>query len=196
MNKLCFFGLLSCLLLSGCIQDSDFEKITSKRIDGWSYLSNTNIEGQTDSASANQIGADQTGVHIHMSFQCVHGSHLQLLISTFKGDGVEPALMKMRYARSAAFGKFRVADLKAENGQSKFTLLADGGTDTNILKINLSSGEDSLKKRLISPVLKLSIPVTPSPQVISIELNNPNIKKVFKDCNFKPAFMMSGLSNL
>ena len=196
MNKSLFFNLTGALVLAGCIQDSDFENFKAKRIDGWSYVSTINARGQIDSASSNEIQSNAQSIGVQMVFQCTEGSNLELLISTFRGLTSEPAPIKMHYAHSALLGKFPVANLKAENHQTQFSLVAHKGAESNILKLHLSPGEVTLKKHLISPLLSLSIPLEESSRDITLKLDNPNIIKVFKDCDFRPSFMMTELSNL
>jgi hypothetical protein len=95
----------------------------------------------------------------------------------------------MRYAKSA-FGRFTVIDIKATNHQSNFTVVAQGSSE-NTATITLQPGEAKLGQKLISPNLTLTLPTDYLPTNVAIQLDNSNIKKVFDDCGFKPAFMMS-----
>lgn len=195
MSRIRLLSLICSLFLTGCIQDADLEKLKLKRADDWLYSSITDSDGHIDSVSMMEFKADETGIMVHVAIQCVHGSSLELLISPFQGPGMQPAPIKMRYARSAAFGKFRVADIKAENHHVKFTLTAHVDAEANRLRIYMDSSEKSLKGKLSSPNLTLSIPLVNSSRVIIINLSNQNIAKVLNDCNFKTAFMMARLSN-
>lgn len=182
------------LLLGSCIQESDFEKFKAEKIDGWSYLESKNIEGRTNSSSSNFLKPDQSNARVYIAFECNNSTYLHLLIETFNKDIHQALPVKMRYAKSA-FGRFSVVDIKAINHQSKFTIVAQG-SNQNTVSINLHPGESKLSQKLVSTDLTLTIPTLHAPTEFTIQLANPNIKQVFKDCGYQPAFMMTGLSNL
>lgn len=181
--------LLITLLIAGCIQDADFEKLKLKKIDGWTYISSSSPEGRTNSTSANVFPKDENGNLAFASFECHNNTNLHLIIETFRENINQANPVKMRYAKSA-FGRFTVIDIKATNHQSNFTVVAQGSSE-NTATITLQPGEAKLGQKLISPNLTLTLPTDYLPTNVAIQLDNSNIKKVFDDCGFKPAFMMS-----
>lgn len=174
--------------MTGCIQDADLEKSKLKWTDDWLSSLITDVKGHIDSVSMMEFRADEV-------IQCVRGSSLELLISLFQGPGVQPALIKMRNARSAAFGKFRVADIKAEIHHVKFALTTHIYAEANRPKIIMDSSGQLLKGRLSSSNPNLSIPLVSFSRVININLSNQKTAKVLDNCIFKTAFMMAKLSN-
>jgi len=180
---------LGTLFLSGCIQDSDFEKLKAKKVDGWTYISSNSPEGHTNSSSASMLPKNEHGNLVYAAFECHNNTNLHLHLETFNETIYQAKPIKMRYAKSA-FGRFAVVDIKAVNHHSKFTLLAQG-SNQNTAAISLHPGVPKLSQWLISPDLILTIPTEPSSSDITIPLANPNIKQVFQDCGFKPAFMMA-----
>lgn len=182
-------AILVTLFLGGCIQESDFEKFKPKKIDGWSYVESKNLEGHINSSSSNFLKPDLSDTRVYIAFECNNSTNLHLLIETFSKDIHQALPVKMRYAKSA-FGRFTVVDVKAINHQSKFTIVAQG-SNQNTVSINLHPGELKLSQKLISPDLTLTIPALHAPTELTIQLANPNIKRVLKDCGYKPAFMMS-----
>ena len=178
------------LYLSSCIQESDIEKLNEKSIDGWTYLSNTGTDGLTFTRSSIFLPTDETGVSLKLAFQCNSNASLSLLMETFAGNNNQAAPIKMYFAKSA-FGKFKVADVKLLNHQSSYTLIAQGAGRENALILYLHPAEAKISKALISPDLKISLPMLNTSRDFTIELNNPNIKKVFSDCQYKSAFMMN-----
>jgi hypothetical protein len=183
------FAIMITLLLGGCIQDADFEKLKLNKVDGWTYISTSSPEGHTNSTSASVFPKDENGNLAFAAFECHNNSNLHLIIETFRGNINHANPMKMRYAKSA-FGRFTVIDIKATNHQNKFTIVAQGSNE-NTAAITLHPGEAKLGQKLISPNLMLTLPTDYLPTDIAISLDNSNIKKVFDDCGFKPAFMMS-----
>jgi hypothetical protein len=195
MIKTRYLALIFPLLLSACIQEGDLEKLQSKTIDGWSYLETIDKDGQQNSNASNQISEDETGIGVNLSFQCNTDLILGLFIETFSStQGTAPPI-KTRYAKSA-FGRFFVSDIKAYNNQA---LLHWTGTQANskpnTIVIELGPMGKKKEAELKLPTLKISIPTTPSPRDVTIRLDNPNIQKVFLDCQFKPAFMEPKKSN-
>jgi len=186
-----FAILVICLGLSSCVQKSDIEKLQTKSIDGWTYLSNTSTDGGTISTSTNVLKADDSGISVALTFECNSNSSLNLLMETFVGDSAQGAPIKMRYAKSA-FGRFKVADIKVLNHQSSFTFVTQESTHSNAIVLHLHPGEPKISKALISASLKLFVPLTNTSRQLTIQLDNPNIQKVFIDCAYKPAFMMTG----
>ena len=183
------YAIVITLLLGGCIQDEDFEKLKLKKVDGWTYLSTSSPEGRTNSTSASVFPKDENGNLAFAAFECHNNTNLNLIIETFRGNINQVNPIKMRYAKSA-FGRFTVIDIKASNHQSKFTIVSQGSNE-NTATITLQPGEAKLGQKLISPNLILSLPTEHLPTEVAIALDNPNIQKVFSDCGFKPAFMMS-----
>jgi len=183
------FAVVTTLLLGGCIQDANFEKLKLKKIDGWTYISTSSSEGHTNSTSASIFPKDENGNLAYAAFECHNNTNLHLIIETFRGNINQANPIKMRYAKSA-FGRFTVIDIKATNHQNKFAIVAQGSNE-NTAAITLHPGEAKLGQKLISPNLILSLPTEHMATEMAIELNNTNIKKVFNDCGFKPAFMMS-----
>lgn len=183
------FSALATLMLGGCIQDSDFEKLKARKVDGWTYLSTSNLEGHTNSTSASFFPKDESGNLVYAAFECHNNTNLHLIIETFKENFNQINPIKMRYGKSA-FGRFLVVDIKGNNQHNPFTIVAQG-SNQNIASITLHPGETKLGQQLLTKNLTLTIPTIESPTDISIQMNNPNIKQVFKDCGFKPAFMMS-----
>jgi len=180
---------LTPIMIGGCIQDSDFEKLKVRKVDGWTYLRTNSSEGHTNSTSASIFPKDENGNLIYAAFECHNNTHLHLVIETFKESFNQVSPIKMRYAKSA-FGRFLVVDIKANNQHNSFAIVAQG-SNQNIASVALHPGEEKLGQQLLTQNLSLTIPMVQSPIDISIQMNNPNIKQVFKDCGFKPAFIMS-----
>jgi hypothetical protein len=189
MFRVALSALLTVLVMGGCIQDSDFEKLKSKKIDGWTYISTSTAEGSNNSTSASIFPKDDSGNLVYAAFECHNNRHLYLLIETFSQNINRANPIKMRYAKSA-FGRFLVVDIKANNQHSNFTIVAQGANE-NLASISLHPGEAKLGQKLITSNLLLSIPTIQGAADIALQMDNPNIKKVFKDCGFKPAFMTS-----
>lgn len=187
-------AILVTLLLGSCIQESDFEKLKARKVDGWTYLRTNSPEGHMNSTSASIFPKDENGNLVYTAFECHNNTHLHAVIETFRESFNQANPIKMRYAKSA-FGRFSVVDIKAVNHQSKFTIVAQG-SNQNTVSINLHPGESKLSQKLVSTDLTLTIPTLHAPTEFTIQLANPNIKQVFKDCGYQPAFMMMGLSNL
>jgi len=189
MFKVAISALLTILVLGGCIQDSDFEKLKAKKVDGWTYISTSTPEGNTNSTSASVFPKDENGNLVYAAFECHNNTHLHLLIETFSQNINQANPIMMRYAKSA-FGRFSVVDIKANNQLSNFTIVAQGANQ-NFASIALHPGEAKLGQRLITPNLTLSIPTKQNPTAVTFQMDNSNIKKVFNDCGFVPAFMTS-----
>lgn len=189
VKKVRLLSIFLALSLGACIQEDDLIKLQTQQIDGWTYLASTDKDGQPKFITSNQVSADETGINVKISFECNRSFHLGLLLETFAEGGNTAAPIKMRQAHSA-FGRFSVADIRAYNNQ---TILNWVGTEVgerkNSIMIDLAPSASKIEKNLKLPTLKITIPTIKSPRDVTIRLDNPNIQKVFADCQFKPAFL-------
>jgi hypothetical protein len=181
--------IASSTILTSCNKGSEPQSKKADFIEGWSLSSQIDGDGSSTTVSSKQtVHNEQEMIFFRPSFECNDKKYLRLSIKAINSKTKEPALIKTHFAKSG-FGSFRVANVKFVSNSSRFNLTAIGGETRDSIYLYFSGQQPPIQPRLRYPSWELIIPMANKKERLSLDLNNPNIQKVFSDCQFKPAFL-------
>jgi hypothetical protein len=175
-NKILFFSLFMGICQLANAQFSE----------QWTYEQITNPNGTVNSNSQALILESASNLGANLQWQCSEGQYLSLNIETVNFDTKQHIPIKTKYVSSGFVGSFQEATIKVHGNSIHALLQAHRDGAGPAMTINLDQNDHQMMSVFSSPNLRLNIPTEPKIGIITLKLDHPNIRKVFKDCSFIP----------